>query len=108
MRFVLVSLKGAIDRDLSDVRALPVLECLVPARFVAEAGGDLDLDANAGGVAAFLFGVGAQFGEVRLGDGAGGVGVHHPIRRPISRCAEALDHDAPRTRSGYGASSAGD
>jgi hypothetical protein len=75
---VVVPLKGAIDPDVSDARALPELECLAPARLVAGAGGDPDLDAKARGAAAFLFGISAQFGELSLGGAGGGASIIYP------------------------------
>jgi hypothetical protein len=56
---VVAALEGAIDREVSDARTLPEAELFAPTRLVAGAGGNPDLDANAGGVAAFLLGVSA-------------------------------------------------
>ena len=97
------SARRCVERDVSDARALPELEFLAPTRFVPGADGDPDLDANAGGIAARLFGVGAQLGEVRLGRRRPQGRRSSSIRRPISRCAGASDHDVRRTRSGCAA-----
>jgi hypothetical protein len=80
---VMVPVKGAIERDVSDARVLPEPKFIAPTRLVAGGSGDSDLDAEAGGVAALLFGIGAQFGEFRLGGAVGRVGQHHPSVTPF-------------------------
>ena len=81
-------MKGAVERDVSDACALPELEFLAPVRLVPGAGRDPDLDADAGGIAARLFSIGAQLSEVRLRGGAGGIGVHHPSVAPFRDAPE--------------------
>src|ERR1700691_5869307 len=76
-------LKGGVERGVSDACALPELEFLAPVRLVAGAGRDPDLHADAGGIAARLFSIGAQLSEVRLRGAAGGTGVHHPSVAPF-------------------------
>src|SRR5580658_10690729 len=80
---VVVALKGAVESDVCYARVLPELEFLPPTRLVTGTGGDPNLDAETGGVAAILLRIGAQLCELRFCGAVGGIGQHHPSVAPF-------------------------
>ena len=74
--------KGAVERDVSNARVLPKFEFRAPVRLVA-GGGDPDLYAQAGAIAALLFRIDSQLCESNI--------IHpSPFRNTPER-----HHDAP-------------
>jgi hypothetical protein len=85
---VMVPPKGAIECDVSDSRVLPELEFLAASRSGSPPVPATRRVGEAGGVAAFLLGIGAELGEFRLGRAAGGIGQHHPSVTPFRDAPE--------------------